>query len=210
MTPRRPLTAGVAQANPGPGSYSNPIDPLTPSFTIGHSSRFLSTGSTGPSSSNYTPVVVLARPPSFSIGKGKRSNIAKMIDAPGPGNYNPEQRISSPRYTMQSRGNFRSLSINPVTVTQGPGQYSPKAVIRKPPVTAIGKAKRSLFGESVAPAPNEYDIKPSGGTPRYSFSRSKRMGDSRESLPGPGQYDYLNTVAALPSYAIDTSRTVSG
>jgi hypothetical protein len=191
------MTAGVLD-NPGPGTYGQNTSDLKPAFSIGKSGRFFhEKEGTGPAPADYTPMVVLRKAPSFSIGKGGRRLSDPKENVPGPASYNPNMTFSSPRYTIRSRGKQR-----PSTSQPGPGSYTPRTVSRRAPVTIMGSASRGSELESEVPAPGQYKITVGSVTPRYTFARSRRLGGSSEDKPGPGQYDFRNTVAALPAYAL--------
>ena len=197
ITPRRPLTAGVL-VNPGPGTYNQDRTDLKPAFSIGRSRRFFEEKeATGPAPADYTPTVVLRQAPSFSIGKSGRRLSDPREPIPGPASYKPFVTFFSPRYTIRSRGKQRPMTSQP-----GPGSYTPRAVSKRAPVTIMGSSSRDTELDSQVPAPNQYSITVGAVTPRYTFTRSRRLDGSGENRPGPGQYDFRNTVAALPSYAL--------
>ena len=193
------MTAGVL-INPGPGAYDHDKSALKPAFSIGRSPRFLSEKEgTGPAPADYSPTNVLRQAPSFSIGKGDRRLVTFKEKLPGPASYNPNSSFFSPRYTMGSRGQPRPLATHP-----GPGSYTPRAVVKRAPVTTMGSAPRGAERKSQVPAPNQYTIPAESVTPRYTFTRSRRLEGEAAELPGPGQYDFKNTIAALPDYALST------
>ena len=58
--------------------------------------------------------------PKWAMGTGKRVDLVKRADAPGPGVYSPSKAVEGPAFSMGGK-----MTANEKQFVPGPGQYDP-------------------------------------------------------------------------------------
>ena len=97
----------------------------------------------------------------------------------------------------------KSSKIEEPDGVPGPGAYNPKkeAIQKRPKSAKIGTSQRfnTILTES---SPNFYEITKNSRTPKYSFSRDRKLESRNKDTPGPGAYAVSSTICNLSSYAM--------
>jgi hypothetical protein len=133
--PRQVRTA--SEGVPGPGTYEAPNVKTTMSKTITGRRPMTEAPSITKGPGAYTPNPI-DKAPSFSIGKGHRSNFAASRDCPGPGGYDPKLVAVVSKSTKFGTG--RRPPINSTVGGPGPGAYEYNTVIGKgAAITMVGR-----------------------------------------------------------------------
>lgn len=198
---------------PGPGQYNGSMinRPKSPSYKIGTAQRqglynFLE-GNPGPG--QYVPDnctnKVRPKTPSWVIGSSKRPPLNPGDSTvPGVGNYNVSQGLGKgPKYTMVGKNTYGANWKNGVP---GPGQYENNAEVtaKKSPIWKIGTGSRDddlkrVKRENV-PGPGMYDGGSKENGPKYRFGSEKRDQNTKNSMPGPGQYRIPCSIVDVNDY----------
>ena len=137
----------------------------------------------------------------YSFGKEMRSQTARP-KTPGPGTYQiknfigndgPKIHISSVR-PLTSMGNSGNQP--------GPGAYNSNLNDKlKSPSYGFGSSKRNNSNKEAerVPGAGSYNPTERGKSPTWSMGKSTRGNRSNtEFVPGPGNYEYLNSVGNGP------------
>ena len=124
---------------------------------------------------------------------------ARNYDAsPGPGQYSPEQRPFSARYTIKGRNYMPVGSAD----SPGPACYSPvaNATMRSPRQSTIGNRTEPISDKFSTPGPSSYNISRDLGGPKASF-HTRPKDRAQMNTPGPGAYN-INDQRNSPRYSI--------
>lgn len=147
---------------------------------------------------------VLAKPPSFSIGKAKKLDAKNVLTAsPGPiYNTNDSFNQTTPRGPAVTIPKEKRDVSPGKTGTPAPNRYSPdfESVRKRSPNAKFGTSGRtylSNIGRDVSPGPGAHDVlqafkstKPSVGFARQGSKRAFQVQQApSKQIPGPGQYD---------------------
>ncbi len=167
-----------------------------PRMGSGLRSQSLRSMSPGPGSYEYSKYI--GKAPKYSMGlKTSYMDPSKMVDSPGPGNYNPNFRtcFKNVSYTMSSKFNQSKTDSTP-----GPGNYevrSEKSL--QCPTYKFGTEKKCQIENTTAkhtPGPGNYETRKNIGdnAPRISFGKDMRGDRGRPMTPGPGTYNMKNLI----------------
>ena len=139
------------------------------------------------------------------FGTSKRGNLAETKLAPGPGNYNPNERNlgTAPCYSM----GYKKAGGKGGESLPGPGTYNPKVDYAKENLgnVKIGTSTRVALQNSKSnPGPGNYNIHGSLGGPSFGIGTSNRGEGSgiKDKTPGPGQYKVPSYISTLPKYTM--------
>lgn len=125
-----------------------------------------------------------------------RSDIAKLENIPGPGQYFSMRKADGPAYSLRSRS--RDLTSDNVP---GPGNYNPNydSQLEKNPSFKLGTSKRNSSMEVArGPGPCNYSPKGEKVNSGHHFGNSPRNFTYDNKLPGPGSYEFkpaLNSIS---------------
>ena len=183
---------------PGPGQYAPLIGGRRyPTWKIGTGPRGRLKTSDTPGPGTYIPDkntdFVRPKTPSWKIGTGMRPDLNPVDKSvPGPGQYYPQYRSGSAKYTMRSKTHYVKNENTP-----GPGNYNvrtDKSLVV--PSYKFGTQKKDgldLAQSRYVPGPGNYEYNADAinvKNPKFSFGKELRGDNRRPNTPGPGQYSY--------------------
>ena len=126
------------------------------------------------------------------------SNLRSIDEkSPGPGDYDPFFRSSSPAYSISKSPKARSVSASP-----GPGDYETSRASTRYPHT-FAKSLKNIKNQEVTPGPGDYNTEVSLHT-YSSVMIGKPKDENRLNTPGPGSY-ITETRSFSPAYSIGSS-----
>ncbi len=185
---------------PGPGNYEVRKGPAGPQYSIGTSNRgdLIKVGD-GPGPAGYTldPGTVATRNknPAWKIGTGNRGDLAEGDkDVPGVGRYDISKKMKGPYYSITGKGNMNDIKDNGVP---GANTYLPNLNdLRKAPAYSFTHAEQPDDAKKgkYSPGPGEYNLEKENDKPKYGFGTAVRDKETKNEVPGPGQYPYKSTV----------------
>ena len=156
--------------------------------------------------------------PSYLFGKGKREDdiVKRRKLIPGPGKYEYFAdfiKIHKPKYTFSRQKKNRDYS----TISPGPGTYNHKEFIGKEATKKTMGIKKSLSNIDITPGPGQYKLTNPNiylhKIPNIKLGKARRvsdLNDLRNTNPGPGQYDDINTIKNIlvknPSWKIGKAK----
>ena len=170
---------------PGPGNYEVSSRVSGPSFSFKGKvpEKLLQT----PGPGAYSPRLVESRPKTAVTTKAKRPELVKVIDNPGPGQY---ESLSSfrdgPSWSIHGASN--PILDNSVP---GPGKYDPSLPVNTVSYGTSKASRPELFPapSSPIPGPGRYEA-PDIKSPKIGYSIGKSTRKSVvSSTPGPGKYN---------------------
>lgn len=140
----------------------------------------------------------------FSFGYKNDNSFIKILNNPGPGDYNITQNLPISKNLFENRSN-QNLFINQNHLPQilkksspGPGSYSPKEISSNLYIPFISKSNRTLYNHlkyNDDPGPGIYNIRKSITFKKKIRSLQNTISKKKKEItPGPGQYltnDYL-------------------
>ena len=205
--------------NPGPGHYNQALRiNQTCCYTFGLKTKIKERDPT-PGPGNYTlrkdkDLII----PSYLFGKGKREDdiVKRRKLIPGPGKYEYFAdfiKIHKPKYTFSRQKKNRDYS----TISPGPGTYNHKEFIGKEATKKTMGIKKSLSNIDITPGPGQYKLTNPNiylhKIPNIKLGKARRvsdLNDLRNTNPGPGQYDDINTIKNIlvknPSWKIGKAK----
>jgi hypothetical protein len=141
----------------------------------------------------------------FSFGKENRSQSAR-VKTPGPGTYQTKNFIGNEGPKITISGVRPQSSIITGNLNPGPGAYNSNLNDKtNNPSYGFGKSKRKTNNKEaeLVPGAGTYSPQNNSGYPSWSMGKSKR-GDKNytEYVPGPGNYEYTNTLGKGPKVNI--------
>ena len=150
----------------------------------------------------------------WGFGTQQRGKMKNGGQSPGPGTYEQKSKAfqyKQPRFYMGTK-----LSPLKGLDKPGAGTYNPstsQTKFQQPSFSVGAKLQSSLKGYSLSPGPGNYKVTmiDKKQAPQFGFGTSTReTGKGRRlDVPGPGTYKLNNTVADLPSYAIQNRSDMS-
>ena len=178
---------------PGPGTYA----PRTwgrhmPTWKIGTEKRGFRLKNFTPGPGAYTLSGSFPNGPKYSMAsKAGKFDPAKYNHNPGPGQYQPQYRSGSAKYTMRSRPVSRSIETTP-----GPGNYNIRTdKSMQIPSYKFGTERKdglNLAKSRYVPGPGNYEYNAdiiNHKAPKFSFGKEARGTQIRPRTPGPGAYN---------------------
>ncbi len=157
------------------------------------------------------------RHPSFSIGKGPRTDFYPRGGSPGPGSYESRSGPAGPQHRIVGR------NVDPAShgITPGPATYSPdfrlQLAAQIHAYTIAGRRRASAeSGMMNGPGPAEYSVSMKRARLGGKFSREQRahMSRSLNSFPGPAEYDsvprrVVSTYGTAPKYTFGSEKKLA-
>jgi hypothetical protein len=132
--------------------------------------------------------------PAFSVGRGKRTEIAALRNTPGPGNY--EQRTSALGNKSKSFGTGIRPGIAKANGFPGPGAYNSRSFIEEGPKYSLVARKNEVKSVELLPGPGQYNPEIGAGRaePTHAvIGTGQRTNENRRGIrvsPGPGAYEF--------------------
>lgn len=155
---------------PGPGHYTvYDVNAKAKGVTIGEKHE-LNRDNKFPGPGHYSNRIIKFETPSYSVGKGNRSDLV-LGDAPGPGSYKLEEEYDKGRTIPKATNNISTIDEN----VPGPGYYSD---LYKHDLDGHGVTIGIKFPETdkeVFPGPGQYKAKKGSQGPAYTISKKKKQ-----------------------------------
>ena len=213
---------------PDPTKYNiKDISNKTPSWQIGTEKReCVKINSKTPGSGKYEYQTFIGEGPKYTMRQkfdenglleDKRNpNAPKKTNVPGPGQYDPKDLTTSPKYTIGEKHYKKKIKGLFRLEIPGVGKYDlAKDFIA--PSYKIGNEKRTNLNINHSalknPAPNKYNNEGiASTTPKWTFSKTERFGNKkpksafvrRLNVPGPGSYKMTTYMGKEgPHYTFD-------
>ena len=185
---------------PGPGNYEVRKGPSGPLYSIGTSNRgdFIK-GDDGPGPAGYAldsgTAATRNKNPAWKIGTGNRGELADGDkNVPGVGRYDISKKMKGPYYSITGKGNMNDIKDNGVP---GSNAYLPNLNdLRKAPAYSFTHATEPDDSKNAkySPGPGAYNLEKDNDKPKYGFGTAVRDKETKNEVPGPGQYPYKSTV----------------
>ena len=197
-----------SKENPSVGKYIKDIKYISdfPFYTISKKDKEIKGNSDKEQKTNPGPIYnpnkdissTLQNSPkwSWALSKVNRDEDApkpnskkKVVITPGPGQYNykNDNIPQGPKFTIR-----KILKNIKVVDVPGPGEYNILKETKSNWGYTIGKEKRDedlrLIEKEDLPGPGRYTIKDVDLIKCFTFSKSKKLNNRKDSFPGPGSY----------------------
>lgn len=193
---QKPKTSDVF---PGPGSYDTKAKVQSPKWSMGKQKKIDLPNKSlaenpGPGAYSVGNIRPHSSAPKIANPKGNmstssRNDEKKLLDSPGPGQYDTKSKDTGPKWVFGSDSRVKS----PKAENPGPGSYDTPGALSKKGYSMPGKGKD--LSKDVFPGPGCYDLKDRPRSPTWTIGKTSHDDSTNgfKSLsPGPGAYSPKN------------------